>query len=744
MIDHNRAKAVDAQFVERVRSGELPSLASRVSPQEAGLSREDVLDLFESMFMSRALDLAARELRAQNRGFYTIGSAGHEGNAGFGHVFRVSDMAFLHYRSGGFVLQRSKGVPGATPLYDTLLGLVAAREDPISGGRHKVWGSVELNVPPQTSTIASHLPKAVGAALSVPRAAHFGIESKLPYDSLVVCSFGDASVNHAVALAGLNTARWCAHLGIALPLVLICEDNSLGISVRTPSTWIGAAQSHSPDLKYFACDGRDLCDVVRCARAVDAYVRKEQKPAFVHMRTVRLLGHAGSDVEVMYHTERDILRAEADDPLLHTARLVLEREYLRAGEVVALYENLKARVSRVAARAADRPKLTDACAVQRAIVPPPRDAPARPLPTESRRRRAFDAPERRQLARPQPMSRLLNWALRDLLLQYPELLVFGEDVAKKGGVYGVTLGLQKKFGNRRVFDTLLDETSILGAALGFAHNGFLPVPEIQFLAYVHNAQDQLRGEAATLSFFSDGQFANPMVVRVAGLAYQQGFGGHFHNDNSLAVFRDVPGLIIACPSNGADAVKMLRRCVSLAHRQQRVVVFVEPIALYGTRDLHAPGDRLWERAYPALDEQVELGELGVHGDGRELAIVSYGNGVHLALQAAKVLHETHGIDARVLDLRWLAPLNVDALLQATRGIERVLIVDECRRTGSQSEALVTAFVENANPLPRLRRVSAEDSFIPLGEAARLVLPSRDDIVRAALELMAGEERESQG
>jgi len=735
MIDHNRAKAVDAQFCERVRSGELPALPGRVAPEEAGLDREDVLDLFESQLLSRALDLAARALRAQNQGFYTIGSAGHEGNAGFGKVFRASDMAFLHYRSGGFVLQRAKRVPGATPLYDTLLGLVASSEDPISGGRHKVWGSVELNVPPQTSTIASHLPKAVGAALSVPRAAHFEIEANLPYDSLVVCSFGDASVNHAVALAGLNTARWCAHLGIPLPLVLICEDNSLGISVRTPSTWIGAAQSHSPDLKYFPCDGRDLCDVVRCAREVDAYVRKERKPAFVHMRTVRLLGHAGSDVEVMYHTERDILKSEADDPLLHTARLVLEREYLRADEILDVYEQLKERVSRIAARASLRPKLADAPEVMRAIVPPPREVPARPLPPEARRRRAFDEPEWRQLARPQPMSRLLNWGLRDLLLQYPELLVFGEDVAKKGGVYGVTLGLQKKFGNRRVFDTLLDETSILGAALGFAHNGFLPIPEIQFLAYVHNAQDQLRGEAATLPFFSDGQFANPMVVRVAGLAYQQGFGGHFHNDNSLAVFRDVPGLIIACPSNGADAVKLLRRCVSLAYRERRVVVFVEPIALYGTRDLHAPSDRLWERAYPERSEQIALGELGVHGDGRDLAVVTYGNGVHLSLQAAKVLGEEHGIDARVVDLRWLAPLNTDGLMEATRGIGRVLIVDECRRTGSQSEALVTAFAENADPLPRLRRVTAEDSFIPLGEAARLVLPSREQIVRAAVELV---------
>src|SRR5690606_25615876 len=134
-----------------------------------------------------------------------------------------------------------------------------------------------------------------------------------------------------------------------------------------------------------------------------------------------------------------------------------------------------------------------------------------------------------------------------------------------------------------------------------AHNGFLPIPEIQFLAYVHNAEDQLRGEASTLSFFSSGQYTNPMVVRIAGLAYQKGFGGHFHNDNSLAVFRDLPGVILACPSNGADAVRMMRTAVRLAYEQGRVVIFVEPIALYMTKDLFEPGDGGWSFAYPDLE-----------------------------------------------------------------------------------------------------------------------------------------------
>lgn len=732
MFEHNRARAVDRHFREKVRAGDLPELPARRTPEAVGLRPEEVLDLFESQILSRLLDLLARELRARGEGFYTIASAGHEGNAAFGKAFRFTDPAFLHYRSGALVIQRAKQRPGTTPLYDALLGLVASAEDPVTGGRHKVWGSVSLHIPPQTSTIASHLPKAVGAALALPRAQSLGLPTEVPYDSVVLCSFGDASINHATALAGLNAARWCAYRGLSLPLVFLCEDNGLGISVSTPEGWVAAAQGHG--LKYLPCDGRDVLDVYRAARAAAAYARQRRRPAFVHMKTVRLLGHAGTDVEVLYHTPRQIEAAEADDPLLHTARLVLERGFLRPDQVVDLYEGHKARLRRIAEEAVRRPKLARAAEVMRPIVPPPRAVSPTTPPAPRARRRAFGAAWA-LLKKPQHMARLLNWALRDALLQYPQLLVFGEDVGKRGGVYNVTAGLQKAFGPRRVFDTVLDETTILGTAIGLAQQGFLPVPEIQFLAYVHNAQDQLRGEAATLSFFSNGRYANPMVVRIAGLAYQKGFGGHFHNDNSLAVFRDVPGLILAVPAQGADAVRMLRRCLVAAHRERRVVVFVEPIALYMTKDLYAPGDGGWQFPYPPLEESCELGEIGLYGEGKDLALVSYGNGLYLSLQAARQLEEAHGLRTRVIDLRWLAPLPEETLLEALRGCEHVLVVDEGRRSGSPSEALLTLFLERLDPLPRLARLTGEDTFIPLGPAAELVLPSRQSIVRAALALV---------
>ena len=330
------------------------------------------------------------------------------------------------------------------------------------------------------------------------------------------------------------------------------------------------------------------------------------------------------------------------------------------------------------------------------------------------------------------MARLINWALTDLMLEHEEIVMMGEDVARKGGNYGITQRLSARFGRDRVIDTLLDEQSILGLAIGMAQNGFIPLPEIQFLAYLHNAEDQLRGEAATLPFFSNGQYTNPMVVRISGLGYQKGFGGHFHNDNSVAVLRDIPGLILACPSNGADAAMMLRECVRLAREEQRLVVFLEPIALYPMRDLHEPGDGGWMNTYPEPDRRIGLGEVGVHGDGTDLAIVTFANGAYLSRQALPILAKK-GVKARIVDVRWLSPLPEAAIAAAVQGCGAVLVVDETRRSGGVAEALM-ALVAERTDLPQAR-LTATDSFIPTGPAYAATMPSRDAIVAAALDLV---------
>jgi 2-oxoisovalerate dehydrogenase E1 component len=724
----DRPTIIDEGFATKVLVGDFPPPRSNQSALIP--PAHQLVDLFDTQIMSRHLDLWAR--RSKGKTFYSIGSSGHEGTAAMAAASRQDDMAFLHYRDAAFLIQRKKQAGGLTPLYDMALSFSASADDPISGGRHKVLGCAQTFVPPQTSTIASHLPKAVGAAHSIGMAHRLKLaEAELPHDAVILCSFGDASANHSTSQGAFNAACWAAYQHLPMPIIFLCEDNGIGISVRTPGGWIEANFAHRSALKYIQCDGVDMLDALRGCEEAVTYARLRRRPVFLHMRTVRLMGHAGADVEASYSALEAIEANEAQDPLLHSARILQQHAGFTREDVVARYEEMRQRVERVAAEALAKPKLTTSAQVMAPIVPAIGEKATPPLP-EGAARKAMFAKDERNLAKPVTLAKSINFALADLMLRYPNVSLFGEDVARKGGVYGVTQGLQDKFGAARVFDTLLDEQTILGLAIGMAHNGFVPIPEIQFLAYLHNAEDQLRGEAATLSFFSNQQYRNPMVVRIAGLPYQKGFGGHFHNDNSLAVLTDIPGIIVAVPSCAADAPAMLRECVRLAHEDGRVIVFVEPIALYHTADLAEAGDSGWTANYAAPDaaQQISLGELGLYGDGKDLAIITYGNGYYLSRQAEAELR-AKGIDLRIIDLRWLHPLNEAAIVDSVASAKKILIVDECRRAGSPSEKLMTIMAE-ARRGNDVSRLTADDCFIALGPAAELTLPSKASIIAAAL------------
>src|SRR5215471_14446281 len=230
--------------IERLRSVAAGTI--RVPAPRLTLDGELALGLFVSQLYCRLTDVEAHELRARNEGYYTICSAGHEGNVALGHLTSPRDPALLHYRSGAFFLARArraspKGEEGAPPgVLELLLSLAASADDPIAGGRHKVFGSVPWGIPPQTSTIASHLPKAVGMALAIDRATKLwanhsdsgwsGLETMHPgglgavhtdRDSIVVCSFGDASLNHSTAQGAINAAAWAAFQGVPVPVLFV-------------------------------------------------------------------------------------------------------------------------------------------------------------------------------------------------------------------------------------------------------------------------------------------------------------------------------------------------------------------------------------------------------------------------------------------------------------------------------------------------------------------------------------------
>ncbi len=727
-----RDTILDEQFTHSLQSNIFPDPVSPLSPGDVGLSKKDYIELFKSQMISRHLDLRSRILKKTNQSYYTIGSSGHEGNVVLARVFHRSDTGFLHYRSGALMVERYRLIPESDAIMDIMLSLVASKDDPVSAGRHKVFGSLALNIPPQTSTIASHLPKAVGYAFSIQKAKALNIKTSTPDDSVVFCSFGDASTNHSTALGALNMSEWLTHNKVPLPIVFVCEDNGWGISVKTPTDWVETLYSNRPGIKYIQGNGLHLPDVYLKAKEAVDYARSRRRPVFLHLKMIRLMGHAGSDIEQNYRSLKDLKDTEAQDPLLHSAQIALKSEYLTNDEILQIYEDIRLKVEKAADEAVQTNRLSSAQEVMSAIIPPSGQSQAMVLPEKETRQKVFGKLYQ-DLQRPRTMAQLLNTALTDLMIQYPNSVVFGEDVAKKGGVYHITAGLLDHFGLHRVFNTLLDEQSILGTAIGLAHNGFLPIPEIQFLAYLHNAEDQLRGEAATLSFFSNGQFQNPMVIRIAGLAYQKGFGGHFHNDNSITALRDIPGLIVACPSNGLDAVKLLRSSLKLAHEDKRIIVFLEPIALYHVKDLHEDKDSLWMDVYPPLEDFIHLGEVGVYGDSQEHVILTYGNGYFLSRQAEKVLLDDYQMDVKIIDLRWLCPLPMDAIIREVGNCKNLLIVDEGRKTGSISEEIITRLMENMKSLPKIRRITGQDSWIPLGTSWQYVLPSKDDIIKTILE-----------
>lgn len=727
----NRAAIVDANFSTFVRSRAPAPLRSDLDSavrSGTGLTGRDALRLFEAQIESRHLDVLARELKTTQQSFYTIGSSGHEGNAAVAGATRSDDMAFLHYRSGAFFCARAAATPGPEGPLDVLLGIVASADEPVSGGRHKVFGSSRLAIPPQTSTIASHLPKALGYAIALDRKARLEQRKET---RIAVCSFGDASVNHASAVTALNAAAWVTYQHIPAPVLFVCEDNGIGISVRTPDGWVAQTWSQRPGLQYFGADGTDLPSAWDAARAATDYVRTRRRPAFLHLRTVRLLGHAGSDVEQLYRSEEEIAATEACDPLLRTAALLIEQGWMTPDAVLALYEDTRARLAALATEAVRRPKLVDRAEIVRPLCTHTPD-PTVEVASPEARSEAFGRQLPETSGRPRHLAVQINRALLDTMLAHPEALLFGEDVARKGGVYHVTAELSKKIGVGRVFNTLLDETSILGLAIGAGHAGMLAMPEIQYLAYLMNAIDQLRGEAGSLQFFSDGQFRNPMVVRIAGLAYQKGFGGHFHNDNGIAALREIPGILVACPSRGDDAARILRTLVAAAAVHGRVCVFLEPIALYMTKDLHDDGDGAWLTEYPPPHESLSVGEVGVYGDGTDLCIASYANGLWMSLRVARRL-EAQGIRARVIDLRWLHPLPISALLTHAEATGRVLIVDECRRSSGIADTLAAELHQAVRGLA-VARVTSPDTYIPLGDAANLVLVQEPEIEAAALAL----------
>ena len=707
--------------------------APRVDKYE-GLTRDDLLRAFRNMVTSRRIDDKEIQLKRQSRIFFQISGAGHEAlqTAIAAHMKKGVDWLFPYYRDRALCL----GL-GVTP-HEMFLEAVGAAADPASSGRQMPshWGSARLNVFTTSSPTGSECLPGVGAAeagrfLLRPDTVALRDQATAALaaapDEVVVVTIGEGATSEGEFWESLNSAAT-----LKLPVVFVVEDNGYAISVpvevNTPGGSISRLVRSYPGLFVVEVDGCDFLASYDAFRYAFAYARERKGPALVHGHVVRPYSHSLSDDERLYRPEHERQKDAERDPIVLFEKFLVEEGLATAEEIHVLKDEIDAEVGRAAdeALAKEQP---DPATVLDNVYSPDVD------PTSS----AFDTEDVPTFSgEPTTMVDLINAALKDEMARDGRIAVWGEDVADasrgdvlaeckgKGGVFKVTAGLQKAYGDARVFNSPLAEAGIVGRALGWAARGLKPVVEVQFFDYVWPAMQQLRDELATLRWRSGGAWKAPVVVRVAIGGYLTG-GGPYHSQSGEVTFTHIPGLRVVMPSNALDANGLLRTAI----RSDDPVLFLEHKHLY--RQTHNKG------RYPGRDFMIPFGKAKVVRPGEDATVVTYGATVYRSTVAAAALAEEAGRHAEVIDLRTLAPYDWDAVAASVKKTNRLLVVHEDWKThGFGAEIAARAADELFEWLDApVRRVAAKDVFC--GYAPQLedaTLPQSDDILAALRDLVA--------
>ena len=696
---------------------------SHAAELREGLSRDDLLDVYRVMLRSRKLDDKEIELRNQNRMFFQISGAGHEAVlVAAGLTLRAGyDWFHPYYRDRALVLQL-----GMTSL-DILLAGVAAERDPSNGGRQMPshWGSPERHIIAGSSATATQALHAVGmaeAGLIYDRVA--GIpdrEARFQRDEIVYVSLGEGATSEGEFWEALNTS--CTR---QLPILFLIEDNGYAISVpvevQTPGGDISKLLRSMPGMHIDSIDGTDFFASLRAMREAEAYVRARKGPALVHAHVVRPYSHSLSDDEKFYKTpaERD---AEARrDPLTRFAEFLRAQSLATNADLAAIGLELDREIEAAVAEALSSPQPPRASAghwVYSPDVDPTSDAFSSPAAPAGAAETMVDA---------------INHTLKDEMRRDPRIVVFGEDVADasrsailplvkgKGGVFKVTHGLQRLYGDDRVFNAPIAEANIVGRAVGMAVRGLKPVVEIQFFDYIWPAMMQIRNELAMLRYRSGNHFACPVVIRVPIGGYLRG-GGPYHSQSGESIFAHCPGLRIAYPSNAADAAGLLRTAI----RCDDPVMFLEHKHLYRQTYNRSP--------YPGGEFMLPFGHADLRRDGTDVLVITWGALVQRSLLAAQ-LAEKHDIQAAVLDLRTIAPYDWNSIAQHVRRINRVVVAHEDQLTcgfGAEIVARIAGELFEHLDAP-IRRVAALDTPVAYSpELEEAILPQTADVLAAIQE-----------
>jgi 2-oxoisovalerate dehydrogenase E1 component len=693
-----------------------------------GLDRETLIRLYRVMFTSRRLDDREIQLKRQNKIYFQISSAGHEGvTSAMGLLLRPGvDWIYPYYRDRALCLML-----GVTPL-ETLLQAVGAKDDPSSGGRQMPshWGHPDWNIVSRSSCTGTQFVQAVGAAeatlyyegrpkaLSQARKASLGEYVSYESQEIVYVSAGDGATSEGEFWESLNAA--CA---MKLPLLYLIEDNGYAISVPVEVQTAGGSISRLarsfPNLHLAECDGTDPLESYSvCKQAVD-YCRQRRGPAFIHAHVVRPYSHSLSDDEKLYKTAEEREDEAHRDPLSNFSLFLVREGLLDQKEI----EALEAEVDREVRDAADQalaaePPSADSILVN--VYSPDIDPTSASLAAEPELHGA-----------PKTMVEMVAATLSEEMSRDERITVFGEDVADvsrednlkhvkgKGGVFKATAGLQRKYGADRVFNTPLAEASIVGRAIGMATRGLKPVAEIQFFDYIWPAMMQIRDELCVMRWRSNGAFKCPVVLRVAIGGYLTG-GGVYHSQSGESLFTHCPGLRVVMPSTALDVAGLLRTAI----RSDDPVMFLEHKHLY-----RQPYNR---SEYPGADFTVPFGKARMVREGTEVSIITYGAIVHRAEVAAAQLRR-EGVSVEIIDLRSLSPYDWEAIAATVRKNHRVIVAYEDMLSwgyGAEIAARIGEELFEHLDAP-VTRVAAMDTFCAYQPKLEdIILPQTDDLTAA--------------
>ena len=674
-------------------------VASKGSPAKG--NRPDdrtLLEWYTLMHLGRLLDDKAANYLKQAKGWsYHAPCAGHEGiQLALGKSFRQGeDYLFPYYRD----LMTSLAA-GISP-YEIILNGLSKDADVAGGGRHMSnhFAKPEINIQNGSSCTGNQAPQAAGLAKAV---------QYYEKDAVVFCSSGESATAEGYYYEAVNGATTGKY-----PVIFVIQNNKYGISVPIEEVNANPRVSDNfqgfSNLKIINCDGTDVIDSWNALQEAIAYVKSGEGAAMVHADCVRIGSHSNSDRHELYRSEEELEAVKKEDPVAKLRALLIEEKIATDEELTAIEKQ-------------NRQDMLKAADEAEAMSDPAPESYADyliPEPYEAKEKRSDEGET-------VTILQAINTTLKEEFQHNPDTFMWGQDMAtkEKGGIFNVSKGMQQEFGWKRVHNSPIAEDYIVGSANGFSRYGDqvrVVVEGAEFADYFWPAMEQTV-EMGHEYWRTKGQFSPNVTIRLASGGFIT--GGLYHSQTIEATLQTLPGMRIAYPSFADDAAGLLRTCI----RSRGMSVFLEPKFLY---------NHPWGKTNLPENFEVPFGRARYRREGADLTIITYGNATHFALKGAERLAEEKGIEAAVLDLRSIKPLDVEMICEAAKKTGRILVAHEDHLLGGVGGEISSIVTEECfrwldAPVMRIGSKNTPIGFSAVLEKAILI--NADDIFDKAVSL----------